>query len=57
ETEDNNEVEAEVAPIPPPVPANLIPANLVPANPIPEAATIGTCRLTPLKRFFTDTQV
>ncbi|GJR46396.1 hypothetical protein Tco_1314499 [Tanacetum coccineum] len=39
--------EAEVAPIPP----------LVPANPIPEAVTIGTGRLTPLKRLFTDTQV
>ncbi|GKD54838.1 hypothetical protein Tco_1288225 [Tanacetum coccineum] len=41
------EVEAEVAPIPPPVPA----------NPEPEAATIGTSRLTPLERLFTDTQV
>ncbi|GJV48570.1 hypothetical protein Tco_1438782 [Tanacetum coccineum] len=41
------EAEAEVAPIPPPVPA----------NPIPEAATIGTSRLIPLKRLFTDTQV
>ncbi|GJX06854.1 hypothetical protein Tco_0194786 [Tanacetum coccineum] len=41
------EAEAEVAPIPPPVPA----------NPVPEAATIGTGRLTPLKRLFTDTQV
>ncbi|GJU51017.1 hypothetical protein Tco_1220572 [Tanacetum coccineum] len=39
--------EAEVAPIPPPVPA----------NPEPEAVTIGTGRLTPLKRLFTDTQV
>ncbi|GJV29828.1 putative reverse transcriptase domain-containing protein [Tanacetum coccineum] len=28
-----------------------------PANPIPEAATIGTCRLIPIKRLFTDTQV
>ncbi|GJZ88839.1 hypothetical protein Tco_0660621, partial [Tanacetum coccineum] len=40
------EAEAEVAPIPPPVPANLV----------PEAATVGTGRLTPLKRLFTDTQ-
>ncbi|GJZ01072.1 hypothetical protein Tco_0519033 [Tanacetum coccineum] len=47
EDEAEAEAEAEVAPIPPPVPA----------NPIPEAATIGTCRLTPLKRLFTDTQV
>ncbi|GKC32431.1 hypothetical protein Tco_1039725 [Tanacetum coccineum] len=39
--------EAEVAPIPP----------LVPANPEPEAVTVGTSRLTPLKRLFTDTQV
>ncbi|GKG12034.1 hypothetical protein Tco_0346271 [Tanacetum coccineum] len=41
------EAEAEVAPIPPPVPA----------NPVPEVVTIGTGRLTPLKRLFTDTQV
>ncbi|GKF91797.1 hypothetical protein Tco_0275498, partial [Tanacetum coccineum] len=41
------EAEAEVAPIPPPVPA----------NPIPKATTIGTSRLIPLKRLFTDTQV
>ncbi|GJU91446.1 hypothetical protein Tco_1303869 [Tanacetum coccineum] len=41
------EAEAEVAPIPPPVPA----------NPEPEAVTIGTSRLTPLKRLFTGTQV
>ncbi|GJS10765.1 hypothetical protein Tco_0367561 [Tanacetum coccineum] len=41
------EAEAEVAPIPPPVPA----------NPVPEVVTIGTSRLTPLKRLFTDTQV
>ncbi|GKG13357.1 hypothetical protein Tco_0350317, partial [Tanacetum coccineum] len=41
------EAEAEVAPIPP----------HVRANPIPEAATIGTSRLIPLKRLFTDTQV
>ncbi|GJT72500.1 hypothetical protein Tco_1031786 [Tanacetum coccineum] len=47
EAEAENEVEAEAAPIPHPVPA----------NPIPEAATIGTGRLTPLKRLFTDTQV
>ncbi|GKG64898.1 hypothetical protein Tco_0665772, partial [Tanacetum coccineum] len=47
EAEAEAEVEAEVAPIPP----------LVPANPITEAATIGTSRLIPLKRLFTDTQV
>ncbi|GJT16771.1 hypothetical protein Tco_0875477 [Tanacetum coccineum] len=41
------EAEAEVAPIPP----------HVPANPEPETVTIGTGRLTPLKRLFTDTQV
>ncbi|GJU26807.1 hypothetical protein Tco_1165428 [Tanacetum coccineum] len=41
------EAEAEVAPIPP----------HVPANPEPEAVTVGTGRLTPLKRLFTDTQV
>ncbi|GKF28829.1 hypothetical protein Tco_0095171, partial [Tanacetum coccineum] len=41
------EAEAEVAPIPPPVPA----------NPEPEAVTVGTGRLTPLKRLFTDTQI
>ncbi|GKA15256.1 putative reverse transcriptase domain-containing protein [Tanacetum coccineum] len=41
------EAEAEVAPIPPPVPA----------NPEPEAVTVGTGRLKPLKRLFTDTQV
>ncbi|GKA01886.1 hypothetical protein Tco_0674551 [Tanacetum coccineum] len=47
EVEAEAEAEAEVAPIQPPVPA----------NPIPEAVTIGTGRLTPLKRLFTDTQV
>ncbi|GJX44589.1 hypothetical protein Tco_0261265 [Tanacetum coccineum] len=47
EAEAEAEAKAEVAPIPPPVPA----------NPVPEAATIGTDRLTPLKRLFTDTQV
>ncbi|GKD69486.1 hypothetical protein Tco_1323576 [Tanacetum coccineum] len=47
EDEAEAEAEAEVAPIPP----------HVPANPIPEVATIGTGRLTPLKRLFTDTQV
>ncbi|GKG45509.1 hypothetical protein Tco_0495587, partial [Tanacetum coccineum] len=51
EAEDENEVEAEaeaeVAPIP----------NPVPANPIPEAAPIGTSRLIPFRRLFTDTQV
>ncbi|GKF67685.1 hypothetical protein Tco_0197364 [Tanacetum coccineum] len=62
ENEAEAEAEAEVAPIPHhvpanPVPANPVPANPVPANPIPEAATVGTCRLTPLKRLFTDTQV
>ncbi|GJT81255.1 hypothetical protein Tco_1055597 [Tanacetum coccineum] len=41
------EAKAKVAPIPPPVPANHE----------PEAVTIGTSRLTPLKRLFTDTQV
>ncbi|GKD85993.1 hypothetical protein Tco_1357147 [Tanacetum coccineum] len=41
------EAEAEVAPIPP----------YVLANPEPEAVTIGTGRLTPLKRLFTNTQV
>ncbi|GKD92454.1 hypothetical protein Tco_1372291, partial [Tanacetum coccineum] len=41
------EAEVEVAPIPPPVPA----------NPIPEVVPIGTSRLIPLKRLFTDTQV
>ncbi|GJZ59080.1 hypothetical protein Tco_0614896 [Tanacetum coccineum] len=46
EAEAEAEAEAEVAPIPPPVPA----------NPIPEAVTIGTGRLIPLKRLFTDTQ-
>ncbi|GKE68557.1 hypothetical protein Tco_1526629 [Tanacetum coccineum] len=45
--ESEAEAEAEVAPIPPPVPA----------NPEPEAVTVGTGRLTPLKRLFTDTQV
>ncbi|GJZ45824.1 hypothetical protein Tco_0593420 [Tanacetum coccineum] len=45
EDEAEAEAEDEVAPIPPPVPAN------------PEAATVGTGRLTPLKRLFTDTQV
>ncbi|GJU15495.1 hypothetical protein Tco_1143461 [Tanacetum coccineum] len=47
DSEAEAEAEAEVAPIPPPVPA----------NPVPEAVTIGTGRLTPLKRLFTDTQV
>ncbi|GJS59401.1 hypothetical protein Tco_0654185 [Tanacetum coccineum] len=47
EAEAEAEAEAEVAPIPPPVPA----------NPEPEAVTVGTGRLTPLKRLFTDTQV
>ncbi|GJZ62533.1 hypothetical protein Tco_0618670 [Tanacetum coccineum] len=47
EDETEAEAEAEVAPIPPPVPANLV----------PEAITIGTGRLIPLKRLFTDTQV
>ncbi|GJS90038.1 hypothetical protein Tco_0772674 [Tanacetum coccineum] len=47
DSEAEAEAEAEVAPIPPPVPA----------NPIPEAVTIGTSRLIPLKRLFTDTQV
>ncbi|GJR47667.1 hypothetical protein Tco_1315770 [Tanacetum coccineum] len=47
EAEAEAEAEAEVAPIPPPVPA----------NPVPEAVTIGTGRLIPLKRLFTDTQV
>ncbi|GJS64099.1 hypothetical protein Tco_0678663 [Tanacetum coccineum] len=47
EAEAEAEVEAEVAPIPPPVPA----------NPEPEAVTVGTGRLTLLKRLFTDTQV
>ncbi|GJW88303.1 hypothetical protein Tco_0163643 [Tanacetum coccineum] len=47
EVETEAETEAEVAPIPPPVPA----------NPEPEAVTVGTGRLTPLKRLFTDTQV
>ncbi|GKF66027.1 hypothetical protein Tco_0192544, partial [Tanacetum coccineum] len=42
------EAEAEVEPIPPPP---------VPANPEPEVVTVGTGRLTPLKRLFTDTQV
>ncbi|GKF90889.1 hypothetical protein Tco_0274590, partial [Tanacetum coccineum] len=63
--ESEAEVEAEVAPIPPPVPANHepeaevapIPPPPVPANPEPEAVTVGTGRLTPLKRLFTDTQV
>ncbi|GJR79176.1 hypothetical protein Tco_0149961 [Tanacetum coccineum] len=41
------EAKAKVAPIPPPVPANHE----------PEAVTIGTSRLTPLKRLFTDTQI
>ncbi|GJX94613.1 hypothetical protein Tco_0349199 [Tanacetum coccineum] len=57
EAEDENEVEAEAAPIPPHVPANPVPANPVPANPIPEAVPIGTSRLIPFKRLFTDTQV
>ncbi|GKE69598.1 hypothetical protein Tco_1527670 [Tanacetum coccineum] len=62
EAKDENEVEAEAAPIPPhvpanPVPANPVPANPVPANPIPEAAPIGTSRLIPFRRLFTDTQV
>ncbi|GJX12811.1 hypothetical protein Tco_0204569 [Tanacetum coccineum] len=47
EAEAEAEAEAKVAPIPPPVPT----------NPEPETATIGTGRLTPLKRLFTDTQV
>ncbi|GKF66004.1 hypothetical protein Tco_0192521, partial [Tanacetum coccineum] len=51
EAEAENEVEAEaeakVAPIPP----------HVPANPIPEVVPIGTSRLIPIKRLFTDTQV
>ncbi|GJV80222.1 hypothetical protein Tco_1516092 [Tanacetum coccineum] len=47
ETEAEVEAEAEVAPIPPPVPA----------NPIHEAIPIGTSRLIPFKRLFTDTQV
>ncbi|GJV54639.1 hypothetical protein Tco_1455644 [Tanacetum coccineum] len=34
-----------------------VPANPVPANPMPETATIGTCRLIPFRRLFTDTQV
>ncbi|GKG14650.1 hypothetical protein Tco_0354250, partial [Tanacetum coccineum] len=57
EAEDENEVEAEAAPIPPHVPANPVPANPVLANPIPEAVPIGTSRLIPFKRLFTDTQV
>ncbi|GKD91780.1 hypothetical protein Tco_1367287, partial [Tanacetum coccineum] len=57
ENEVEAEAEAEAAPIPHPVPANPVPTNPVPANPIPEAATIGTCRLIPFKRLFTDTQV
>ncbi|GKE89039.1 hypothetical protein Tco_1566514 [Tanacetum coccineum] len=61
EAEDENEVEAEAeaeaAPIPPHVPANHVLANPVPANPIPEAVPIGTSRLIPFKRLFTDTQV
>ncbi|GKF59263.1 hypothetical protein Tco_0176049, partial [Tanacetum coccineum] len=48
----NHELEAEVAPIPPPP----VPVP-VPANPKHEAVTVGTGRLTPLKRLFTDTQV
>ncbi|GJQ97315.1 hypothetical protein Tco_0008454 [Tanacetum coccineum] len=47
EAEAEAEAEAEVLPIPPPVPA----------NPVPEAVTIGTGRLIPLRRLFTDTQV
>ncbi|GJW06203.1 hypothetical protein Tco_1568626 [Tanacetum coccineum] len=47
EVEAEAEAEAEVAPIPPPVPV----------NPVPEVVTIGTGRLTPLKRLFTNTQV
>ncbi|GKA42325.1 hypothetical protein Tco_0734985 [Tanacetum coccineum] len=47
EPEAEAEAEAEVAPIPP----------HVPANPKPETVTIGTGRLTLLKRLFTDTQV
>ncbi|GJY90970.1 hypothetical protein Tco_0506166 [Tanacetum coccineum] len=47
EAEVEAEAEAEVAPIPPPVLA----------NPEPKAVTIGTGRLTPLKRLFTDTQI
>ncbi|GJW90857.1 hypothetical protein Tco_0168410 [Tanacetum coccineum] len=52
ENEVEAEAEAEAAPIPHPVPANP-----VPANPIPEAAPIGTSRLIPFRRLFTDTQV
>ncbi|GKG39341.1 hypothetical protein Tco_0463486, partial [Tanacetum coccineum] len=47
EAEAGAEAEAEVAPIPPPVSA----------NPEPKDVTIGTGRLTPLKRLFTDSQV
>ncbi|GJW67136.1 hypothetical protein Tco_0121560 [Tanacetum coccineum] len=47
EAEPEAEAEVEVAPIPPPFPA----------NPIPEAIPIGTSRLIPIKRLFTDTQV
>ncbi|GJT13953.1 hypothetical protein Tco_0860995 [Tanacetum coccineum] len=47
EDEAEAEAEAEVAPIPPPVPA----------NPIHEVVPIGTSRLIPLKRLFTNTQV
>ncbi|GJU18364.1 hypothetical protein Tco_1146330, partial [Tanacetum coccineum] len=47
EAEAEAEAEAKVAPILPPVPA----------NPVPEAVTIGTGRLTALKRLFNDTQV
>ncbi|GKE09131.1 hypothetical protein Tco_1412682, partial [Tanacetum coccineum] len=46
ETEAEAEAKAEVAPIPPPVPA----------NPIHEAVPIGTSRLIPFKRLFTNTQ-
>ncbi|GJT22022.1 putative reverse transcriptase domain-containing protein [Tanacetum coccineum] len=52
ENEVEAEAEAEAAPIP-----NPVPANPVPANPIPEAAPIGTSRLIPFRRLFTDTQV
>ncbi|GJU96826.1 hypothetical protein Tco_1321582 [Tanacetum coccineum] len=48
EAEAEVEAEAKVAPIPPPP---------FPANPEPEVVTVGTGRLTPLKRLFIDTQV
>ncbi|GJV03898.1 hypothetical protein Tco_1337467 [Tanacetum coccineum] len=63
--ESEAEVEAKVAHIPPPVLANHepeaevapIPPPPIPVNPEPKAVTVGTGRLTPLKRLFTDTQV